>query len=57
MQNVQFVSSLCSSKLLKAFGRWLLDLAPGCEAPFALSHWLLLLLVCNSSLTRSQDTG
>jgi hypothetical protein len=57
MQNVEFASSLCSSKLLKALGRWLLDLALGCEAPFALSHWLLLLLVCNSSLTRSQVTG
>ncbi len=54
MQNVEFASSLCSSKLLKALGCWLLDLAPGCEAPFALSHWLLLLLVCNSSFSQSK---
>ncbi len=54
MQNVEFASSLCSSKLLKALGRWLLDLAPGCETPFALSHWLLLLLVCNSSFSQSK---
>ncbi len=54
MQNVEFASSLCSSKLLKALGCWLLDLAPGCEAPFALSHWLLLLLVCNSFFSQSK---
>jgi hypothetical protein len=45
MQNVEYASSLCSSKLLEVHGRWLFDFALGCEALFVLSHCLLLLLV------------
>ncbi len=48
MQNVEFASSSCFSKLLEASSRWFLDLAPGCEAPSNLGHWFLLLLVYNS---------
>ncbi len=46
MRNVEFASSLCSSKLLEAPGRWLLDLALGYEAP---GRWLLdLALGCEA---------
>jgi hypothetical protein len=49
MQNVEFASSSCSPKLLEDSSRWLLDLAPSCEAPFDLGHWFLLFMVYNSS--------
>ncbi len=49
MQTIEFASSSCSSKLLKALGCWFFDLTPSCEAPFDHSHQLLLFLVCNSS--------
>jgi hypothetical protein len=38
MQNVESLSS-CSSKLFEASGRWLFDLALGCEVPLATICW------------------